>query len=179
MYGKDLRRLPHVLLATELLTPGGGSARGQTRQFLLFKPNLGDNDGCNRVEEAVLSTNYKPVLAAHAAKIWEYWYDLTEDGCQHGEDCKVGPSCTYGARMRPLTLVTGAVLPIWHHIADVIQGGREQSNAVVVFEDVEGGKKGKGRPAKCVRVTPAGSPSIIGLQLEEPDEVEMLREALM
>ena len=154
---------------------GGGRGHGQSRYFLTFKPNLGDSDGGNRVEEAVLTNKFKPCSMAQAAPIWEWWYELTGAGCQHGEACKTGPSCTRGVRWRPRTLVTGAVLPIWDHIVDVIQGGREDRNDVVVSK-----KKKKGRPVKCVRLAPDSCPPILGLKLKEaPDEGEMLQEAII
>lgn len=60
---------------------------------------------------------YKPVrdLAA-AEQLWDYWYKWTDKGCMHGPACSRvarGEPCEWGGRHDDLSLISGAVLPIW------------------------------------------------------------------
>ncbi|BDA48430.1 probable protein strawberry notch homolog 1 [Coccomyxa sp. Obi] len=114
----------------------------------------------------VTEDNYRRVSDKEAEKDWKFWYNYTEKHCTHGNNCAVlrrGDKCSYGMRIQKTELITGAVLPIWKVLFDVIS-----SSAY-------------GRTSKTDRVKPrivrtsltdTGEP-IVGLSIHREDAIRL------
>lgn len=64
-----------------------------------------------------------PGDGAQAKPRWEFWHKFTETHCMHGKECsrkKQGGACLHGTRFQFVTLVTGAILPVWHQIENTV-----------------------------------------------------------
>jgi hypothetical protein len=60
---------------------------------------------------------HRPLKSLERAQmLWGFWYQHTEAGCMHGPACarrSRGQECTFGGRKHELSMISGAVLPIW------------------------------------------------------------------
>ena len=75
-----------------------------------------------------LRTFYRRVpddqVATRVAPLWEFWRQFHAANCMHGPNCHKrrvfgATGCTAGMRFYPETLVTGAVLPVWHTLSQL------------------------------------------------------------
>ncbi|CAL8463694.1 g3228 [Coccomyxa elongata] len=114
----------------------------------------------------VTEDNYRRVSDKEAEKDWKFWYNYTEKHCTHGNNCAVlrrGDNCTYGMRIQKTELITGAVLPIWKVLFDVISSsayGRTGQNDRVKPRIVR------------TSLTDTGEP-IVGLSIHREDAIRL------
>jgi hypothetical protein len=99
-----------------------------------------------------------------AKELWTFWHEFSRVHCMHGEKCAAKArdgACTHGIRFEQLSLVTGAVLPVWHCIEKIIS-----RNHV--------GNRAYGRVVRCT--TTADETHVIGMEVASSME-EALVEA--
>jgi hypothetical protein len=64
-------------------------------------------------------------------RVWTFWYEHGLANCVHGVKCRkraAGFSCDVGKRRSVENLLTGAVLPVWQHVSEVVKVGRCRLN---------------------------------------------------
>eukprot|EP00667_Euglena_gracilis_P001088 EG_transcript_1088 len=107
---RPLGRLMHLLAFAKA---------GTTDRFIVCRPNT----GMSPIEEdAAFLRRYEKVAPEEAREGWQQQYDLTQDGCIHGPDCRARSTCTVGARRHRLDVLCGSVGPIWGALQRVLDG---------------------------------------------------------
>jgi len=113
---------PRVLMATEVWRSAGTTGG---RWFRIQRPN---NSVSSCLDREDLQRNYVMCSEEDVKELWEFWYQFYANSCDHGAKCKTraaGYTCTRGMRAERVCLITGAVLPVWKYMKDVMnQVGR-------------------------------------------------------
>ncbi|GBG27653.1 Protein strawberry notch-like 1 [Hondaea fermentalgiana] len=90
----------------------------RSEKYSIFRPNTGR--AALEKTKRELDRTYKPIGLEQARSIWENVFAMTKDGCIHGPGCPEGRKCSFGVRIQHVGLLTGAVVPLWTQLAEVL-----------------------------------------------------------
>ena len=123
------------------------------RTFRVRRPYCSDSPSLQRDN---LISNYRKLSAkeleagGYAETVWNFWYAHGLDNCLHGVRCRTkmaGFTCNVGKRKSSESLLTGAVLPVWQMVSQVVKrhggggGGKDKCALRVVRCETDDGQR--------------------------------------
>ena len=158
---------PWILCATEVWkTHQMGQRVFRTRRpYNSDSPNITRNSLLNNYRKL---TDEELAPGGYAEEVWNFWYEHGLENCVHGAKCRskmAGRKCNVGKRRSTEMLLTGALLPVWQVVSQVLKR--------------HGGCGGKdGRALRVVRCKTDDGKNLVGLHIR-PEIVGVLKETLM
>uniref|UniRef100_A0A8C2ECB0 Protein strawberry notch homolog 2 n=1 Tax=Cyprinus carpio TaxID=7962 RepID=A0A8C2ECB0_CYPCA len=98
--------------------------RGQERNMIIYKPNIGKQAQTESLEN--LQHKYRKVTPEEARDSWENQFTFSFRKCSHANwngRCKKvdeGQECLMGTRLRQYHMLCGALLRVWKRVSDVV-----------------------------------------------------------
>jgi hypothetical protein len=93
---------------------------GQRHLFGVTRPNTGAS--FFEFDREELRSKYVHIPDAEQAREgWTALYDSTLAHCMHGPGCERGAACGVGRRLTRVTIISGAVVPIWSTLEAVLK----------------------------------------------------------
>jgi uncharacterized membrane protein YgcG len=121
------------------------------RVFRCRRPYNSDSPSLSR---ETLVNNYRKLTAhelapgGYATMVWNFWYEHGVLNCLHGAKCRTkmaGLVCNVGKRKSIESLLTGAVLPVWQIVSQVVKrhsgAGKDKCALRVVRCEADNGQR--------------------------------------
>lgn len=91
----------------------------RSERYTIFRPNTGRANLEKTKRE--LKRMYSKVKIATAEAKWTELFEQSATGCAHGPECSEGKSCSYGSRISNVGILSGAVVPLWNQLQEVLE----------------------------------------------------------
>ena len=99
--------------------PISSFALNATPVYKVYRPGTGLG-ATTALRDFVMGGRFESVDAELAQKGWRLIYDDAVKHCSHGPNCKNKQFCVVGKRVEARHVVTGAVLPYWTYLQQVV-----------------------------------------------------------
>ena len=121
----------YLLVGLAVGRAGGTTRRGRAKFFACMKPATGFR-GRKMPRNTIMNVNYEVELDdehEEVERLWTEQFEHAAERCSHtrpgsGNVCATGGAkCKIGSRHSSLYMITGATLPVWGSIEDVVARG--------------------------------------------------------
>lgn len=89
-----------------------------TSRYTIFRPSTGK--GISEILKDDLFRKYTKVETDKVQDKWTSAFNSSGATCSHIGGCQLGPRCTFGRRVLPLTLLSGSIVGIWDVLESVL-----------------------------------------------------------